>query len=226
MSPGIGPAVLAGESNIDVQLLAHAPTCDKEQSCPASLLAAAPYLPLHCARRTFTACLILAWKFLHDRAPSNIAWTRVVGLCPIEIGYCERAVGTALEWRLWVGKCPETYAERHERRADDDIVPTPIDAATPPTAFTSLSPSPHIYSHESTMPATEWSSELDATPSSCIAKVQVDNSDALPDTACVSRAVNIHSRRGPSPSLATPDLTDSPTTPWSTPSNEMRDPFL
>ncbi|KAI0731450.1 hypothetical protein C8Q76DRAFT_587312, partial [Earliella scabrosa] len=55
-----------------------------------------------CPRRTFLACLVLAWKFLHDRAVNNVAWARVVGLCPIEIGYCERGVGKALQWRLWV----------------------------------------------------------------------------------------------------------------------------
>ncbi|KAI0092927.1 hypothetical protein BDW22DRAFT_1300333, partial [Trametopsis cervina] len=55
-----------------------------------------------CPRRTFLACLILASKFLQDRSYSNKAWAKLAGLPPREIGRCERAVGEALEWRLWV----------------------------------------------------------------------------------------------------------------------------
>ncbi|KAI0766478.1 hypothetical protein BC629DRAFT_1538024 [Irpex lacteus] len=64
--------------------------------------------PLLCPRRTFLACLILASKFLQDRSYSNKAWAKLAGLPPREIGRCERAVGEALEWRLWVGKVPAT----------------------------------------------------------------------------------------------------------------------
>lgn len=64
--------------------------------------------PLLCPRRTFLACLILASKFLQDRSYSNKAWAKLAGLPPREIGRCERAVGEALEWRLWVGKTPTT----------------------------------------------------------------------------------------------------------------------
>ncbi|KAK7687052.1 hypothetical protein QCA50_009552 [Cerrena zonata] len=62
--------------------------------------------PLLCPRRTFLACLILASKFMQDRSYSNRAWAKLAGLPPREIGRCERALGEALEWRLWVGKSP------------------------------------------------------------------------------------------------------------------------
>ncbi|KAI0329431.1 hypothetical protein GY45DRAFT_1229632, partial [Cubamyces sp. BRFM 1775] len=55
-----------------------------------------------CPRRTFLACLILASKFMQDRSYSNRAWAKLAGLPPREIGRCERAVGEALQWRLWV----------------------------------------------------------------------------------------------------------------------------
>ncbi|OBZ68311.1 hypothetical protein A0H81_11726 [Grifola frondosa] len=60
--------------------------------------------PLLCPRRAFLACLILASKFMQDRSYSNRAWAKLAGLPPREIGRCERALGEALEWRLWVGK--------------------------------------------------------------------------------------------------------------------------
>lgn len=62
--------------------------------------------PLLCPRRTFLASLILASKFMQDRCYSNRAWAKLSGLSPREIGRCERALGEALEWRLWVGKLP------------------------------------------------------------------------------------------------------------------------
>ncbi|KDR75230.1 hypothetical protein GALMADRAFT_249214 [Galerina marginata CBS 339.88] len=62
--------------------------------------------PLLCPRRAFLASLILASKFFQDKCYSNRAWSKVSGLPPREIGRCERALGQALEWRLWVGKTP------------------------------------------------------------------------------------------------------------------------
>lgn len=62
--------------------------------------------PLLCPRRTFLASLILASKFMQDRCYSNRAWAKLSGLPPREIGRCERALGAALDWRLWVGKLP------------------------------------------------------------------------------------------------------------------------
>ncbi|OAX41075.1 hypothetical protein K503DRAFT_736352 [Rhizopogon vinicolor AM-OR11-026] len=66
--------------------------------------------PLLCPRRTFLASLILASKFMQDRCYSNRAWAKLSGLPPREIGRCERALGEALEWRLWVGKLPAAPA--------------------------------------------------------------------------------------------------------------------
>lgn len=60
--------------------------------------------PLLCPRRAFLAALILASKFTQDKCYSNRAWAKLSGLPPKEIGRCERALGCALEWRLWVGK--------------------------------------------------------------------------------------------------------------------------
>ncbi|KAJ3006716.1 hypothetical protein NUW54_g3828 [Trametes sanguinea] len=58
--------------------------------------------PLCCPHRTFLACLILASKFTQDHSYSNRAWAKLAGLPPREVGCCERAVGEALDWRLWV----------------------------------------------------------------------------------------------------------------------------
>jgi len=48
-----------------------------------------------------SAPLILASKSFQDRWYSNLAWAKLSGLPPREIGQCERALP---EWRLWVGK--------------------------------------------------------------------------------------------------------------------------
>ncbi|KAF9070129.1 hypothetical protein BDP27DRAFT_1177359, partial [Rhodocollybia butyracea] len=55
-----------------------------------------------CPRRAFLASLILASKFTQDKCYSNRAWAKLSGLPPREIGRCERALGDALDWRLWV----------------------------------------------------------------------------------------------------------------------------
>ncbi|KAI0743553.1 hypothetical protein C8Q80DRAFT_1106979 [Daedaleopsis nitida] len=82
--------------------------------------------PLCCPRRTFLACLILASKFMQDRSYSNRAWAKLAGLPPREIGRCERALGEALEWRLWVGKIPTTSMSSSKpvsrTRSDGDIL--------------------------------------------------------------------------------------------------------
>ncbi|KAK0195384.1 hypothetical protein F5146DRAFT_283990 [Armillaria mellea] len=62
--------------------------------------------PLLCPRRAFLASLILASKFMQDKCYSNRAWAKLSGLQPREISRCERALGDALGWRLWVGKMP------------------------------------------------------------------------------------------------------------------------
>lgn len=77
-------------------------------STASGSLPALPTLPspLLCPRRTFLASLILASKFTDDRCYSNKAWAKLSGLPAREIGRCERALGDALGWRLWVGKQP------------------------------------------------------------------------------------------------------------------------
>ncbi|KAL1691412.1 hypothetical protein GGG16DRAFT_124896 [Schizophyllum commune] len=71
--------------------------------------AAAPS-PLLCPRRTFLAALVLAHKFILEKCYSNRAWAKIAGLPPREVGRCERALGEALDWRLWVGKGSVTTA--------------------------------------------------------------------------------------------------------------------
>ncbi len=58
--------------------------------------------PLLCPRRVFLATVILASKFLEDICASNREWAKLAGLPAWEVGRCERAVGEALDWRLWV----------------------------------------------------------------------------------------------------------------------------
>ncbi|KAH0827541.1 hypothetical protein J3R83DRAFT_4262 [Lanmaoa asiatica] len=115
--------------------------------------------PLLCPRRAFLASLILASKFMQDRCYSNRAWAKLSGLPPREIGRCERALGEALEWRLWVGKLPA--AQSASRRtltksksesdillsgnspmahtaSDMDVSPPLCNVASPPGSKTSL----------------------------------------------------------------------------------------
>ncbi|EMD37896.1 hypothetical protein CERSUDRAFT_114533 [Gelatoporia subvermispora B] len=125
--------------------------------------------PLCCPRRTFLACLILASKFMQDRSYSNRAWAKLAGLPPREIGRCERAVGEALGWRLWVGKdvglgspvaagAPGSSGRIVSRsRSDGDLLKDAVPAATAdwlgPATYTappaplptpSLSPCSHL----------------------------------------------------------------------------------
>ena len=76
----------------------------KSQEVLASSTSASLPSPLLCPRRTFLASVILASKFSQDKCYSNRAWAKLSGLPPREIGRCERALGQALGWRLWVGK--------------------------------------------------------------------------------------------------------------------------
>ncbi|TFK44406.1 hypothetical protein BDQ12DRAFT_717562 [Crucibulum laeve] len=83
----------------------------RPQQMPTDGSASLPQLPplpspLLCPRRAFLASLILASKFTQDKCYSNRAWAKLSGLPAREIGRCERALGEALEWRLWVGKAP------------------------------------------------------------------------------------------------------------------------
>ncbi|KAJ3844594.1 hypothetical protein F5878DRAFT_85610 [Lentinula raphanica] len=78
----------------------------KKSKAPSPSLSPLPSLPspLLCPRRAFLASLILASKFTQDKCYSNRAWAKLSGLPPREVGRCERALGDALDWRLWVGK--------------------------------------------------------------------------------------------------------------------------
>ncbi|KIJ18938.1 hypothetical protein PAXINDRAFT_166854 [Paxillus involutus ATCC 200175] len=96
-----------GSFSTELELDADKVPIDKPKTSSPSL-PPLPLLPspLLCPRRTFLASLILASKFMQDRCYSNRAWAKLSGLPPREIGRCERALGEALEWRLWVGKLP------------------------------------------------------------------------------------------------------------------------
>lgn len=89
--------------------------------------------PLLCPRRSFLAALILASKFTQDKCYSNRAWAKLSGLSPREIGRCERALGDALDWRLWVGKAaapavPATTKPISRSQSDPSIFVSPPDA--------------------------------------------------------------------------------------------------
>ena len=93
----------------------------KKPKVPSGPLPPMPLLPspLLCPRRTFLASLILASKFTQDRCYSNKAWAKLSGLPPREIGRCERALGDALDWRLWVGKAPASNTRAVGRSQSD-----------------------------------------------------------------------------------------------------------
>jgi len=93
------PDVSSWQSGSDVE--------KKVRSHPEDLPSLPPLpSPLLCPRRAFLASLILASKFMQDKCYSNRAWAKLAGLPAREIGRCERALGEALGWRLWVGKVP------------------------------------------------------------------------------------------------------------------------
>ncbi|KAJ3571691.1 hypothetical protein NP233_g3590 [Leucocoprinus birnbaumii] len=85
------------------------PAMLEEDTCPlngtTTSISALPS-PLLCPRRAFLASLILASKFTQDKCYSNRAWAKLSGLPAREISRSERALGEALDWRLWVGKAP------------------------------------------------------------------------------------------------------------------------
>ncbi|KAG8751364.1 hypothetical protein FRC12_012481 [Ceratobasidium sp. 428] len=88
--------------------------------------------PLIDPRRTFLASLVLASKFLLDKAFSNKAWAKLSGLEALEVGKCERALGTALNWRLWVGR----------EATRESVAPAPIAHNYPSPAHSHVSMSP------------------------------------------------------------------------------------
>lgn len=105
---------------------------------PTTELPLLPLLPspLLCPRRSFLAALILASKFTQDKCYSNRAWAKLSGLSPREIGRCERALGDALDWRLWVGKAaapavPAASKPITRSQSDPSIFVTPPDSGAP-----------------------------------------------------------------------------------------------
>ncbi|KAJ4498194.1 hypothetical protein C8R41DRAFT_979193 [Lentinula lateritia] len=96
----------SGSTAVSSGIMEDAESTLQKSKGPFSALAPLPHLPspLLCPRRAFLASLILASKFTQDKCYSNRAWAKLSGLPPREIGRCERALGDALDWRLWVGK--------------------------------------------------------------------------------------------------------------------------
>ena len=138
----IGDTVLVSDIDTAVPLRPAVSASRGEDASPLPPLPPLPS-PLCCPRRTFLACLILASKFMQDRSYSNRAWAKLAGLPPREIGRCERAVGEALEWRLWVGKLPvssvSTSGTRAGRtvmrtRSEGDVFFSPTRTCTPSSA--------------------------------------------------------------------------------------------
>lgn len=79
--------------------------------------------PLADPRRTFLASLVLAHKFHKDRAYANKAWARLSGLPPREVSRCEKALGDALQWRLWAGCQPPSAKELLGLNVENYIAP-------------------------------------------------------------------------------------------------------
>jgi len=100
--------------------------------------------PLLCPRRAFLASLILASKFFQDKCYSNRAWAKLSGLPPREIGRCERALGQALEWRLWVGKTSASAPTSRTlaRAQSESSIFMPTNARTPPKNVFSMQCAP------------------------------------------------------------------------------------
>ena len=118
--------------------------------------------PLLCPRRTFLAALILAAKFSQDKCYSNRAWAKLSGLPPREIGRCERALGQALDWRLWVGKkasfgvsCPSRSVVRTQSESCINSLPSLRES--PLRSSTSNSDQPSCLNRDaSSMASSSW----------------------------------------------------------------------
>ena len=126
---------------------------EKKSRTPSEDLPTLPPLPspLLCPRRTFLASLILASKFTQDKCYSNRAWAKLAGLPAREIGRCERALGEALEWRLWVGKMPG-YRVLPRSHSAGELFPGRASSATSPTSDAPL-PANNAVRRSSTLPS-------------------------------------------------------------------------
>jgi PHO85 cyclin-5 len=113
--------------------------------------------PLLCPRRTFLASLILASKFTQDKCYSNRAWAKLAGLPAREIGRCERALGEALEWRLWVGKMPAFSVLSRSQSAGE------LFGRTSSAHLDAHAPTKNVTRRSSTLPASAFSLSTLAT---------------------------------------------------------------
>lgn len=137
-SPLSSDEPLAGEPTTETYLRKS-----KVSATAANALPSLPPLPspLLCPRRTFLAAIILASKFMQDKSYSNKAWAKLSGLPPREIGRCERALGAALEWRLWVGKLPQPPAQ-HAVVRSQSVGELLLGCTAPPTSAAAAAPTP------------------------------------------------------------------------------------
>jgi hypothetical protein len=60
--------------------------------------------PVICCRRMFLTCLVIAHKYLSDRAYLNSAWTKVTGLSVAEINFMEREVLRIINYKLEINE--------------------------------------------------------------------------------------------------------------------------
>ncbi|KAL6310352.1 hypothetical protein BKA93DRAFT_11284 [Sparassis latifolia] len=202
--------------------------CSSSQTCSPSIPPLPPLpSPLLCPRRTFLACLILASKFMQDRSYSNRAWAKLAGLPPREIGRCERALGDALGWRLWVGKSvnrPANGRSVARSSSDGNLLPGPTSAAAsetrlnPSTSF--IAPTPvrtlsnttlsglRRYATMPTIPVRSSASNYEAFPEVLCATCGLPE-DADANTFAAEMEATQPSE-DVSPSMSTPTLTFSP----------------
>jgi len=172
--------------------------------------------PLSCPRRTFLASLILASKFLQDRCYSNRAWAKLSGLSAREIGRCEKALGDALEWRLWVGKSGSKPLVRSKTEHDIAALGalkgarrTFARAKTVPYLGTDSMPSScasadFVYSQPQLDPYQEWL----ALNQSRILEEEEESQLVMPSTNVDHTSTQ---QRDDTPILPTPALVSSPT---------------
>ncbi|KAG8731969.1 hypothetical protein FRC10_001322, partial [Ceratobasidium sp. 414] len=127
-------------------------------------------LPLVDPRRTFLASLVFVSKLLPDKAFSSNVWAKLSRLEALKVRKCERALSTALSWRLWVGReasrksivlAPSTHD--YPSPAHLTLPMSPSSSFMPSLALSETSPesdAPHSYDEFSTSPPTlEMASE-------------------------------------------------------------------
>lgn len=75
-----------------------------QQGLPEKDASCTSYLRTYrqCGRRMFLASLILASKYLQDRAYTNRAWSKISGLNAREITRCEMTLLVWLGWKLYI----------------------------------------------------------------------------------------------------------------------------